>query len=98
MRDLKTITEITHEINLGFAKLERAIRTGEAKPELINLSVRLEGQTAVMWRMLIRIFTGLCHQDKPVEAIKKILEAGIRSVFNQIFAETFQKFLNKGEQ
>ncbi|NQT33234.1 MAG: hypothetical protein HQ594_06155 [Candidatus Omnitrophica bacterium] len=91
MHRFKTSSETADKIKESFAELETAIRTGKAEPELINLSVRLDGVDAVMWRTLMRF----CNFGTQAKITKNMMGIGIGTSFNMIFAEAFQKFLKE---
>ena len=93
MHRFKMPSETANKIKESFAELEAAIRTGNAESELVNLSVRLEGADAVMWRMLMD-FSNFGTQAK---ITKNLMGIGIGTSFNIIFAEMFQKFLKGGD-
>ena len=91
MHRFKTPSEMADKIKESFAELEVAIRTGNAESELVNLSVRLEGADAVMWRMLMK----LCNYGTQAKITKNLMGMGIGISFNTLFAEAFQKFLKE---
>ena len=91
MHRFKTSSETTGKIKESFAELEAAIRTGNAESELVNLSVRLEGVDAVMWRMLM----DLCNFGTEAKIVKHLMGIGIGTSFNDVFAKAFQKFLKE---
>ena len=85
--------EFVQEIESNFANVERALRTGEATPELVNFSIRLTGADAAIWRALLN----LCNMGSEAVTSKQILKVGIKESFNNLFADAFRHFL-RGER